>query len=225
MNCGTAYGKDFNLSSIRSPEDLVHQHPLTTYIHYENYTERVATGEKNVMTKADILLAALSAGTTGKAKMYPYTRAHSKRFFFALLATLYHNYVIFCKPGLQRVFQFRLFNPLVVNEHGVRMGGAGNIVCRPLPCNITPIAFLKASAEGPSFYIQAAFALAERELGILDGYSSDVWYLFFKYIVTNKKQLCDAIETGELSPFPGLGDDLRIEINQHLQPDPGKTFR
>ena len=53
-NENTAYGSDHGLSSIHGREEFIEKHPLTSYDHYRKYAERVAKGEKNVMTKAKV---------------------------------------------------------------------------------------------------------------------------------------------------------------------------
>ena len=217
MNSNTAYGRDHQLSSIRCRDDLVARHPLTTYSHYEPYTERVARGEKNVMTKADIAILALSSGTTGKNKQLPYTLTYLSRFKCEYLAHLYSQGRFYRRIGLKRVFQYRIFHPISVNQYGVTEGGAGNIIQLPDIYNLTPPCFLKASTESVSFLIQAVFALAETEIGSLEGYSSDLWFSFFKFISTNKKLICDIIASGIFPPYPGMEDELRWEVNKYLK--------
>ena len=216
-NSNTAYGKDHQLSSIRCRDDLVERHPLTNYSHYEPYTERVARGEKNVMTKADIAILALSSGTTGKNKRLPYTLTYLSRFKSEYLAHLYSQGRFYRRIGLKRVFQYRIFHPISVNQYGVTGGGIGNIVGVPDIYNLTPPCFLKASTESVSFLIQAVFALAETEIGSLDGFSSDLWFSFFKFISANKKLICDIIASGIFPPYPGMEDELRWEVNRYLK--------
>lgn len=224
QNYGTAYGLDHNIANIKTREDLVRQHPLTVYSHYEKYAERVAKGEKNVMTKDDIAILAVSSGTTGKNKTFPFTVTSYKQLPIIYMSSAYLNFsaLLGCY-GLQRMFQFRMFHPPVVNAYGVREGGVGNVIARPRSSNLTPLCFLKAPNEPVSFYIQSVFALAEREVGVLDGYSSDLWYALFKFMSTHKSQICDAIETGALLPFPGLDEELRLEASASLKADPARA--
>ena len=217
MNSNTAYGRDHQLSSIRCRDDLVARHPLTAYSHYEPYTERVARGEKNVMTKADIAILALSSGTTGNNKRLPYTMTYLKRFAYEYLAHLYSQARFYRQVGLKRVFQYRIFHPSSVNQYGVTEGGIGNVVGLPDIYNLTPPCFLKASTESVSFLIQAVFVLAETEMGNFEGYSSDLWFSFFKFISTNKKLICDIIDSGVFPPHPGMEDELRWEVNKYMK--------
>ena len=222
QNKVTAYGRDHNLASIHTRQDLIRLHPLTSYAEYEKYAQRAARGEKNVMTKADVIMIGLTSGTTGKNKKYPIAKVTPPQLIRAFWATTQKNH-IYNEGALQRVFSFRVFHPLTTNEYGMKEGGVGNKMAKPLSFALTPSCFMKTSIEGPSFYIQAVFALSEREIGRIDGYSSDSWYSFFKFIIANQDQICDAICKGELSSFPKLPEQLRWEANQHLKPDPERA--
>ena len=194
-------------------------HPLTTYFHYEKYAERIARGEKNVMTKSDILILGLTSGTTGKNKKYPVTRRMFMHMGLSCLALYYKQLGQFSKIGLKRFFQFRLFHPETRNEYGVLVGGAGNVFLRPSYLNVVPKCFLKAYKESASFFLQAVFALMDKDIGFLDGYSSDLWYCFFKFIVKNRHAICESIDKGELVSFDGLDESLRQEASRHLSPN------
>ena len=138
-----------------------------------------------------------------------------------LRASIWHTYTargVFTEGlGWRECFQYRIFHPISVNQYGVTGGGIGNIVGVPDIYNLTPPCFLKASTESVSFLIQAVFALAETEIGSLDGYSSDLWFSFFKFISANKKLICDIIASGIFPPYPGMEDELRWEVNKYLK--------
>lgn len=52
-------------------EDLRANHPVTDYSHYEAFVNKIARGEKNVLTTEKITRLVLTSGTTGKAKRIP----------------------------------------------------------------------------------------------------------------------------------------------------------
>ncbi len=81
-NSQTEYGKRYDFSSIKSREDYVARHPLTTFTHYEHYMERTVNGENNILTKRDVVYLCLSSRTTGKNTLYPKTKSHDNIFCF-----------------------------------------------------------------------------------------------------------------------------------------------
>ncbi len=70
------FGRAHGFSRIRSVEDFRRQLPLTTYDYYRPYIERVKQGHVGAMFGPDtqLLMFALSSGTTGDAKYIPVTR-------------------------------------------------------------------------------------------------------------------------------------------------------
>ncbi len=56
------------------------QLPLTTYEDYLPYIERIANGEKNMLTAEPVQLFELSSGSTSASKMIPYTRTLKTEF-------------------------------------------------------------------------------------------------------------------------------------------------
>ncbi len=57
-----------------------HNLPLTTYEDYLPYIERIANGEKNILTAEPVQLFELSSGSTFASKMIPYTRTLKAEF-------------------------------------------------------------------------------------------------------------------------------------------------
>ena len=53
-NSKSEIGKRFNFASIKSIEDFKRQVPITEYKFYEDYINRMATGEKNILTSDEV---------------------------------------------------------------------------------------------------------------------------------------------------------------------------
>ena len=72
----SAFGKDHGLSQVRTLADFRRQVPLTTFADYAPYVERVKRGEVTAMFNpgTEVLMFALTSGTTAEAKYIPVTR-------------------------------------------------------------------------------------------------------------------------------------------------------
>lgn len=66
--------------------------PLTTYEDYLPYIERIANGERNVLTHEPVLLFEPSSGSTAASKLIPYTRALNSEFSRGLSAWIHDLY-------------------------------------------------------------------------------------------------------------------------------------
>ena len=223
-NCETAYGRDHDLGNISTLEEFIGSQPLTTFTDYEEYVERIARGEKYVMSKADVVFLPLSSGTTGKNKMYPFTLGGALTGFAAFAYSKYRMRALFKNVGLKRNFLFKIFHPPRTSEGGIPMGGLTQwYSIPPFESNITPIYFKDIGLEAPSFYVQAIFALAELELGRIDGFSSDLMYAFFNFMVHHRDAICQAIHTGTIDCRPDLDEGIRQALDQSLHPNPARA--
>jgi hypothetical protein len=72
-----------------------HELPLTTYEDYLPYIERIANGEKNILTRDPVQLFELSSGSTSASKMIPYTRTLKREFGFGLAAWISDLYAAY----------------------------------------------------------------------------------------------------------------------------------
>lgn len=73
------FGREHGFSHIRTIEDFRRQLPISKYDDYQPYIERVKAGDLQAMfgSQTQVLMFALTSGTTGRAKYIPIT----KRFF------------------------------------------------------------------------------------------------------------------------------------------------
>lgn len=64
--------------------DSIRNFPLSTYEDYIPYIEKIANGEKNILTRDPVQLFELSSGSTSASKMIPYTRTLKREFGLGL---------------------------------------------------------------------------------------------------------------------------------------------
>ncbi len=72
-NRSTYYGKRYGFGSVRTMSDYQRQAPVVTYEDLRPYIERMAAGEKNILTAEPPLMFARTSGTTGQPKYIPIT--------------------------------------------------------------------------------------------------------------------------------------------------------
>lgn len=91
-NKDTEYGRKYHFSEINSYEDYCKNVPLTTYEDYEAYIEKIASGEKKILTDEPVNLFELTSGSSGGKKLIPYTATLKKEFqcgIYPWLADIY----------------------------------------------------------------------------------------------------------------------------------------
>jgi len=77
MSRKTEYGRRCGLDGP-DPRKVFKTLPTTTYRNYASYIERMAAGEKNVLTGDPIIYFSTTSGTTGPPKMIPVTKRHMR---------------------------------------------------------------------------------------------------------------------------------------------------
>lgn len=86
----TELGTDLKFSEIKTYDNFRNRVPVTQYEFYENYIEKIKSGQQKVMTDKPVKWFAKTAGTTsGKSKLVPITtqimkQCHVRGTFFAL---------------------------------------------------------------------------------------------------------------------------------------------
>ncbi len=220
----TEYGQLYKFSEIKSREEFVKRHPLTTYPHYADYVERMANGEENILTKDKVVFFGLSSGTTGKNKMYPVTMNSSIFVSTELFETRVHYFkTMDAAKDLTRELEFRIHHPLTQLPGGCMSGGVGVFFWRQCPYSLVPEVANAIHKTEEAFYVQGLFALAEPELGTILGFSSDLMLGFFKYLDTNWQAMCDDIENGRVRPHGGIPEKVLQELNKVMKANPKRA--
>jgi hypothetical protein len=73
-NAGTAFGLQHGFGGINSWEEFTEQVPVRNYDDFEPWISRIAAGELKVLTQDPVRLFEPSSGSSGPAKLIPYTQ-------------------------------------------------------------------------------------------------------------------------------------------------------
>ena len=84
----TELGQKYKLSEIETVNRFRAQVPILPHSSYEPFIERIAQGEKNVLTAEPVVYLTLTSGTTGKKKLIPTTRRSQNSFRQATLTSM-----------------------------------------------------------------------------------------------------------------------------------------
>lgn len=74
-NAGTAFGLQHKFANISSWEEFSEQVPIRNYDDFEPWISRIAAGERQVLTQDPVRLFEPSSGSSGAAKLIPYTQS------------------------------------------------------------------------------------------------------------------------------------------------------
>lgn len=91
-NAQSEYGRQYDFAGITTAEAFQKQVPITTYEDYKPYIDKIARGEKKVLTIEDVLLFELTSGSVSATKLIPYTQGLKDEFQKAIKPWIYDIY-------------------------------------------------------------------------------------------------------------------------------------
>ncbi|PWT98209.1 MAG: hypothetical protein C5B53_07065 [Candidatus Melainabacteria bacterium] len=108
-NADTEYGKKHDFASIKCVSDFQKAVPVCDYDTLSERIERIANGEKNILTSEQPFMFATTSGTTGSRKLIPVTASYLTEFRKASVTSGYHMLKHF--PGVAQGVALSIFSP------------------------------------------------------------------------------------------------------------------
>ena len=220
-NKDTTYGQKYKFADMHSREDFVKNHPITTHEHFQAYLDRIMNGEENVLSSKETRGLISTSGTTGISKIYPVT-LEGMKIFWTLNAEVLPCMTLHLR-NLQRFARFHIFPDMKKTPGGIPIGPGSMMVPVFPQDNLIPAEYSRLHKEDASYYAQAVFSLAERELGFIVGFSADLMYSYMKFITQNWENLCEDINNGQIGTKIDMPDDVREDLSRRLKADPKRA--
>ena len=173
------------------------------------------------MSQKEIVALLSTSGTTGTSKIYPVTQEFLSE-FDAIIAVMFPATILHLL-NLQRYAQFHIFSAVKKSDSGILIGAGSQFIFRFPPHNLIPKAYSQLHNEDASYYAQALFSLAERELRYIVGFSSDLMYSYMKFITQNWDQFCKDISNGKMGMNVKMPDKVREDLSKQLRADPQRA--
>jgi hypothetical protein len=89
-NADTEFGRAHGFHALSSPQDFQKAVPVTDHVGIEPLLRRALSGEINVITHAPVIACEETGGTSGGAKLIPYTQDSLRAFRSAILPSLFN---------------------------------------------------------------------------------------------------------------------------------------
>lgn len=230
-NKETAYGRANQFKAI-GERKAFSALPLTDYRDYSTSIEAVMKGETSVLTKDPVLALQPTSGTSSSSKLIPYTESLASEFQAALdpwLADLYRQ-----RPGLFGGPHYWSVSPATEvtrsQESQVPIGflddaeyfGKGrrwameNIMAVP-PC-VRHITDLHANQV-----VTLLFLLRAKELRLISVWHPSFLTILLKLLRDRWPRLLYDLEQGGVDPQLKIPDEVRVELNKLLKPEPRRA--
>ncbi|XP_071483686.1 uncharacterized protein [Diadema antillarum] len=229
-NENTIYGRARQFKFIRSVEDFMRRHPLTTYKDYSGYIKRVANGEIGVMTHNKPSILGKTSGTTGISKQFPISDECLEE--LTTSATVITN-VLRSRHGVANSLTLQMnASLLTASRTSISKGG---IPTGPLTTFVigddvkelmftTPLVGFDIGHEPTAMYVHALFALRDEQLGSIWAPFASTIYIFVRFLEISWNMLVNDIRHGTLSGnLEGLSAKEREELSGRLVKMPDRA--
>ena len=230
-NKDTEYGQKYGFAEIHSVADYQKRVPVVFYDDLAPYIERMAKGERNILTAYPYSHFNETSGTVGAPKLIPMSDPQSDVF------GKYNNLIMYgimreqLDPDWMEGRGFctssgncrTLESGLTVGEASAKMadyikGGKDALDKMVRTMYTSPLEGLNPEPHSDTKYIHTRFALMDKEVrGMVTGFYS-VLLLFLRYIADNYKLLIDDIGKGTISPEIELPNDVRESLLKKIEP-------
>lgn len=225
-------GKKYNFKNIKSIDDFRKIVPLSTYVDYEKYVDRmIENKEKNLMYTGKNVRYCSSSGSVGKPKILP----KGVKDLWNMQRIGFSCSVATAAKHIKKKYGKKLppqMGPLVLIltghelSDGKQCNGAGQVpmtYLKPITkyfCT-SPVSLLYPEHEEliDTSYLQLRFALENRKVSYLGSIVVTLLTTMFDYLEENWQMLCDDIEKGIINPNIKITPELEKEYSKMFKPN------
>lgn len=227
-NAGTEYGSKHGFASITGVAEFQARVPLADYADLEPYLARVAAGERNLLTAEPVLLLEPTGGSSGGAKLIPYTKGLKRQFQRGIapwIADLYRNHPALFRgesywsvtPAAQGSRRTSGGIPIGFDDDSDYAGPLGRLLVGSLQA--VPDEVKRIDRMESFWYVTLLFLLRSRRLALISVWNPTFLTLLTGHLADSWRQLADDVAAGTLTPPYPLDPVLARSLARRLSPD------
>lgn len=226
----TELGCQYGLNDIKTIDQFRERIPVLPYSGYESYIERIAQGEKNILTPDPVVYFNTTSGSTGKQKLIPVTRRFQNSLGWANLT---------CMGFLSEALRARglKFGKLLVTNTaqltgrtpgGIDYGPGGTGVLRMGKLLYEqlfahPYETLTVADSLTRHYLCFLFALRDPSMRGLIANFPMLILRTCNYLEKYAEDLIQDLETGEFATWLKLEPEIRAKLERQWTPAPSRA--
>ena len=228
LNGQTEFGRRCGLNGA-APRRTFETLPLTTYRDYAPYVERLAAGEKNLLSSQPVVYFATTSGTSGPQKMIPITRAHMR----AALRIKMIPVGLALRSGILRPMHGRIM--VIMSEHssgrtaggipkGAAISGGFQYFADVIDLFLTaPRDVIQVQDQVAARYLHLLFALRHEHLWTIIAFFPAILLFALRDLETHSERLLRDLADGTLSAELRISAQTRSRLLRRLRPEPARA--
>ena len=226
----TELGKKYQLRQIKTLDQFRERIPVLPYSSYEPLIERIAQGEKNVLTPDPVIYLSLSSGSTGKQKLIPVTRKSQNAYQKATQVSMGFADEALRSQGRQlgKIMSVGSVQVFGRTSGGIDYGPAsvgvlrlGKLLYEHIVAH--PFDTLKPADMLARHYVCLLFALRERALRNMGGNYPMLVLRVCNYLEQYAEDLIHDIEQGTIASWLKLEPELRASLERRCLANPSRA--
>ena len=228
LNGRTEFGRRCGLNGA-APRRVFETLPLTTYRDYAPYVERLAAGEKNLLSSQPVVYFATTSGTSGPQKMIPMTRAHMR----AALRTKLIPVGLALRHGILRPMHGRIM--VILSEHsggrtaggipkGTAISGGFQYFSDVIDLFLTaPRDVIRVQDQVAARYLHLLFALRHEHLWTIIAFFPAMLLFALRDLQTDSEPMLRDLADGTLNGQLEISAQTRARLLRRLRPEPARA--
>jgi hypothetical protein len=228
LNGATEYGRRCGLDGP-ARRRVFEQLPLTTYLDYAPYIERLAAGEQRLLSGERVAYFATTSGTTGPQKMIPVTGQQMKM----NIRTLLMPFGLGLRQGILKPMHGRLM--VLLTEHlggktpggfpkGAAITGSFRYLGGLADAFLTsPGEVMRIHDQATARYLHLLFALGEERLWTILAFFPTMLLYVLRDLQRHRARLLRDLADGTVDAQLQLSADTRTSLQRHLHPQPERA--
>ena len=230
MHKDTELGRKYHLGEIKTIDQFRDRIPILPYSSYEPYMERIAAGEKNILTPDPLVYLTLTSGSTGNKKLIPTTRRSQNVVRQATLTSMGFLMEALSDRNLE-------FGKLLVTNSVQRWGRTdGGIDYGPASAGVLrmdnrlyqqffahPYKALQISDSVARHYICLLFALRDR---FMRGMLANFPMLILRtchYLEKYAEDLIQDLDKGTIAGWLEISPEIRVQLESQWLANPQRA--
>ncbi len=226
----TEFGRQYRFRDIRNVGDFWERVPVFSYQDYRPYTEKIARGQPNVLTRDPVIYMNMTSGSTGRQKLIPVTArsrrtrglAHRMGAWFGIEALRKAN-----RP-LGKMLLTSSIELLGQTEGGIPYGPvsvnhlrSSSALERYLFAH--PFETLAATDSLARHYVCLLFTLKNPNTRIIGANFPVLALQLAQYLEEYAEALIEDLERGTIAPWLNLEPEIRAQLERQLSPAPERA--
>ena len=231
-NRDTMYGQARHFETISSRDEFRKNHALTIHTDYQEYVNRMAQGESNILFADAVRMFGVTSGTSGSRTLVPVVNRQRSVFFTEGIGVVFEAMVQGVNargvpwPNLQKSCKLMYTPEYSQTKQGIRIGPNSSAPGD----NKTLLELYSTDKEAWAvmddrqlLLLHCLYALLDRNLGIIESNFASGVFNFFECMNQHWSELLASIETGKLPDSLVIDIDLKKKLEAKMKPRPARA--